>query len=127
MIYLITNQQQLFSDITSDIEFGTVDQLLNYFKSHKEIEVDTETTGLDCHTDKLISIQFGDRYNQFVVDLITVDIKLFKNLLETKLLLFQNAKFDLKFLYKQNIWPDKVYDTFLAECVLTMGDRKSVV
>lgn len=123
MIYLITNQRQLFSNITSDIEFGTMDQLFKYFKSHKEIEVDTETSGLDCHSDKLISIQFGDKYNQFVVDLLTVDIKLFKNLLENNLLLFQNAKFDLKFLYKQNIWPDKIYDTFLAESVLSMGDK----
>ena len=123
MIYLITNQQQLFSDITKDIQFGTVDQLLNYFKPHKEIEVDTETEGLNCHTDKLISIQFGDKFNQFVVDLLTVDVKLFKRLLEDNLLIFQNAKFDLKFLYKQDIWPNTVYDTFLAEGVLTMGDK----
>jgi DNA polymerase-1 len=34
-----------------------------------------------------------------------------------------NAKFDLKFLYHQGIYPQKVWDTYLGECVLYKGDR----
>lgn len=122
MIYLITNQQSLF-ELSNDISFSTVDKCLSYFKDHDEIEVDTETTGLDCHTDHMFSIQIGDKDNQYVIDLNTVNIQQFKELLLSKLLIFQNAKFDLKFLYKVNIWPDKIYDTFLAESVLSMGDK----
>ena len=122
MIYLITNQQSLF-ELSNDISFSTVDECLQYFKNHDEIEVDSETTGLDCHTDHMFSLQLGDKDNQYVIDVNTVNIQQFKELLLSKLLIFQNAKFDLKFLYKANIWPDKVYDTFLAESVLSMGDR----
>ena len=122
MIYLITNQQSLF-ELSNDISFSTVEQCLKYFKNHEEIEVDTETSGLDCHTNYMFSLQLGDKDNQYVIDLDTVNIQQFKELLLSKLLILQNANFDLKFLYKVNIWPDKIYDTFLAESVLTMGDK----
>jgi DNA polymerase-1 len=122
MIYLVTNQQSLF-EIDKSIEFSTVSDCLEYFKDHKEIEVDSETTGLDVHSDKMFSLQLGDADNQYVIDTLTVDVKKFKMLLQSRTLLFQNAKFDLKFLYKNNIWPEKVYDTFLAESVLSMGDK----
>ena len=53
MIYLVTNQQSLF-ELSNEISFGTVADVLQYFKDHDEIEVDTETSGLDCHTDTKI-------------------------------------------------------------------------
>jgi DNA polymerase-1 len=122
MIYLVTNQVSLFK-LPHSITFATVEDVLNYFSDKEEVEFDTETEGFDEHTCALISAQFGDANKQFVVDTKTVDIKLFKTLLETKTILMQNAKFDLKFLYKKDIWPNKIYDTFLAECVLSMGDK----
>jgi DNA polymerase I-like protein with 3'-5' exonuclease and polymerase domains len=34
-----------------------------------------------------------------------------------------NAKFDLRFLYHNNIYPSKVWDTYLGECVIYKGDK----
>tara|TARA_R110002012_G_C11628335_1_gene609608 strand:+ start:75 stop:2084 length:2010 start_codon:yes stop_codon:yes gene_type:complete len=124
MIYLVTNQKNLFSHITADISFASCQELKDYFKDKDEVEFDTETNGFDPWVCKLISAQFGDANNQFVVDTATVDIREFKELLETKLILMQNAKFDLRFLYHHRIIPTKVYDTFLAESVLNMGRRQ---
>lgn len=97
----------------------TVDFILDYFKEKPEVQFDTETTGLDCHIAELMCFQLGDGENQFV---ITPDyIKHFKNFLESKILIGQNLKFDLKFLYKKGIYPNSVFDTFLAESVLYCG------
>jgi len=119
MIYFISGQTRMFED--GDIKSSTIEECLNYFKDEKLISVDTETTGFDAHKDRILSIQLGDYRNQFVIDCTTVSIEPIKNLLESKLLLFHNAKFDLRFLYKNNIYPQKIYDTFLAECILTTG------
>ena len=123
MIYLVTNQKNLFSHITEDIAFASCQELKDYFKDKDEVEFDTETNGFDPWVCKLISAQFGDSENQFVVDSASVDVREFKELLESKLILMQNAKFDLKFLYHKRIIPTRIYDTFLAESVLNMGRR----
>ena len=123
MIYLVTNQKNLFSYITEDIAFASCQELKDYFKDKDEVEFDTETNGFDPWVCKLISAQFGDSENQFVVDSASVDVREFKELLESKLILMQNAKFDLKFLYHKRIIPTRIYDTFLAESVLNMGRR----
>ena len=125
MIYLVTNQKNLFGHITADISFASCQELKDYFKDKDEVEFDTETNGFDPWVCKLISAQFGDAENQFVVDSGSIDIREFKELLESKLILMQNAKFDLKFLYHKRIIPTRIYDTFLAESVLNMG-RKQV-
>jgi DNA polymerase-1 len=122
MIYVITNEKEKFAHIkATDIKLGDVDDVLYYFEGKDEVEFDTETSGLDAHINDVISAQFGDKKNQFVIDCATVDLREFKDLLEEKLILMQNAKFDLKFLYKHGIMPTTVYDTFLAEAVISMG------
>ncbi len=121
MIYLVTTQQSLFKNLTNNIQITDIQHSLDYFVLHKEIAVDTETTGFDPHTKDLLSLQLGDSKNQFVIDLSSVSIQCYKDLLENKELIFQNAKFDLKFLYKNNIIPSKVFDTYLAELVMTTG------
>jgi DNA polymerase-1 len=118
MIYFIGNKELVENEF---YEFSTIDKCIDYFKDKESIEVDTETTGFDPHTCKIICIQLGDKENQFVIDVNAVSILLLKELLESKLILFQNAKFDLRFLYSNDIYPTKIYDTFLAECVLTTG------
>jgi DNA polymerase-1 len=123
MIKFITNQKQLFNDLGPNIVYSTVQECLSYFAWKKEVEFDTETSGFCAHNCDLISAQFGDSETQFVVDTATVNIKEFKNLLETKTILMQNAKFDLRFLYKHGIVPTDIYDTFLAESVLNMGKK----
>jgi len=121
MIYLITTQRQIFQNLWTTIAFGDIEFCLNYFKNHETIAVDTETRGFDPHNDDILSLQLGDEKNQFVIDLSSVSISIFKELLQSKELILQNAKFDLRFLYKYNIIPTKVFDTYLAEMVLTTG------
>lgn len=121
MIYLVTNQRELFTNNIYSI-IG-VDECLSLLWKMPIIQVDTETDGRDAHINKILCIQFGnDALNcQIVVDAITIDLKIFKEILETKYLILQNAKFDLQFLYNLNIHPTKVYDTMIVEQFLYLG------
>jgi DNA polymerase-1 len=125
MIVFITADKDKYSHIwDTRITFGSPEDVIQYFKDKPEIEFDTETTGFDPYTCKLLSAQFGDENRQYVVDTQTIDIRLFKDILESKKILMQNAKFDLRFLYVNDIWPNDVYDTFLGESVLNMGRKR---
>ena len=125
MIYYV-GEPRLFEP--SDFSTATISECIEYFKDKEEIGVDTETTGLDPHIDKLISIQFGDNINQFVINCNILDVRLFNPIFNyDKLYIFQNAKFDLRFLRKYGIYPNNIYDTFLAELILNTGyDRKDM-
>ena len=108
---------------------ATVEECLKYFENKEEIELDTETENFDPYNGDLLLVQLGDKDNQFVINCLTTDIKLFRSLLEdeSKLFILHNAKFDLKWLLHNGINVKRVYDTFLAECVLTSGiDRKDL-
>lgn len=103
---------------------ATVSDCLEHFKNIEVIQVDTETSGLDPHKDQIISLQLGGCGTQFFIDCRKVDILLFKELLESKLCILQNAKFDYKMLKAKGILLGKIYDTMLAECVLYCGYEK---
>jgi DNA polymerase I-like protein with 3'-5' exonuclease and polymerase domains len=125
MIYIVTNEPEKFTTMLDNtLALATVNDVLTYFKDKDELEFDTETMGFDPFTCQLLSAQFGDYTRQYVVDTLTVDITLFRTLLETKTILMQFAKFDLRFLYYYKIFPKNVYDTFLAEAVLYMGIKQ---
>lgn len=121
MIYLVSNQQELFTD--KSYKLLGVKESIQMMCNWKVIQFDTETNGRDCHVNKLLCAQFGNRKAgvQVVVDCSSVSLKEYKSLLESKTLLLQNAKFDLQFLYCQGIVPRKVYDTMLAEQILHLG------
>lgn len=121
MIYFISSQQRIFED--KEIQTSTIDLCLEYFKDKSIIGVDTETTGFDCYKHKVLSLQLGDYENQFCIDTSTINISVFKSLLEDnyKTFIFQNFQFDGRFLLYNNINVKNVYDTFLAECILTTG------
>lgn len=120
MIYFIGEKDLIENDI---YKHSTVEECLNYFKDISIIQLDTETTGFDPHTCKLLTIQLGTFDRQYVIDVTSVSIKLFKELLESKekLFLLQNAKFDLRFFRHVGIILNNIYDTFLAELILTTG------
>lgn len=105
---------------------STVQECLDYFQNHTQIEVDTETTGDDPHKDKIVSLQIGDYKNQWFIDCRPgrTNILLFKELLESKLCIIHNAKFDYKMLKKVGIIIEHIFDTMLAECVLACGHDK---
>ena len=51
MIYLVTNNSEKFKDIwCANITLSTSQSLVDYFQNKKELEFDTETTGLDVHS-----------------------------------------------------------------------------
>lgn len=100
-----------------------LDEVINFLYNNDEIECDTETWGFDPHSVDILSIQFGNTNNQYLIewvdDLIDILKPFFSNDLKT--FIFQNAKFDLQFLYKKGIIVNKVYDTLLAEIIITNG------
>lgn len=118
MIYLVsTNPELSFWDNTCDLDY-----VCNYFKDHAVVGLDTETSGLSFMFSKLWTVQLGDSKNQFVIDYETLeDKKKLVSLLESKELIIHNAAFDIPFLYSIGVVNVRVFDTFLAEYVLTMG------
>ena len=125
MIYLVTNQTQLFEN--EGYKIISVEKSIEIISSFSMIQADSETDGKDPHINNLVCFQFGDIYKdiQIVVDCASIDIKLYKDILESKYLIFQNAKFDLQFLYKYNIIPTKIYDTMIVEQLLYLGYPKN--
>lgn len=121
MIYLVSNSITLIPNEVYST--STIDKCLEYFKDHKLIQLDTETTGFDPHSTKLLTVQLGDKYNQWVLEVASIDMQVLKPLLEdrNKTFILQNAKFDLRFFYKHNIYIQNIYDTFLVECILNTG------
>ena len=121
MIHFCSEQKRVVgSSVWEEIE---VQDIISYFKNHKFIALDTETSGLDPHSCELLSIQFGDFNQQFVVEYSPNILEKLKPLLLRKdvVWVLQNAKFDLQFFYKHDIILENIFDTYLAEGVLYCG------
>jgi DNA polymerase-1 len=121
MIYLVTAQQNIFD--SPFYKNCTVKDSVEFLKNMNPIGLDTETTGLDCWSDKLKLLQLGNKDIQIIIDCFTIDIENYRCILEDpeKTFLGWNLKFDLKWLYRHNIFPYKVYDGYLAEKLLWLG------
>lgn len=119
MIYIVTNSTDY---VYPEFEYITVKESLKLLSKKKSLQCDTETTSLDPHLGKLLLLQLGtEEDDQFVIDVTTVDIKAYKEILENTLLIFHNAVFDLQWLYNYEIIPRKIYDTMIAEQTLYLG------
>lgn len=121
MIYLVTAQQKLFD--RDEFKIISVEESLTLMKDWNIVQYDSETDGKDAHLCKLLCAQFGNDRNdcRIVVDTCTIDIKRYKDILESKMLIGHNLKFDLQFLYNYKIIPRKVYDTMIVEQLLHLG------
>ena len=121
MIYLVTNNLQLFEDASYKVI--TIEEALSMISSWKMIQCDTETDGTYAPLNNLLCAQFGniEKTSQIVVDCSTIDIKKFKGIIESKYLILQNGKFDLQFFYNHHIVPRKIYDTMIVEQLLHLG------
>ena len=109
MIYLVTTNTLLPNNDT--IKIVSIEESLELLNPLTIVGLDTETTGLDCWTKELLSVQLGCKDFQVVIDCSTVDIQYYKDYLESdRLFIGWNLKFDLKFLYRKSIIPKKVYD-----------------
>lgn len=70
MIYLVSKNRRLFeSELYKTISF---DKALNILLPLKEVQIDSETMGLDCHTKDLLTLQLGCTENQVVFDWTTL-------------------------------------------------------
>lgn len=121
MIYLVTGQLSLFENAA--YKTISAEESLEMMKDWNVVQYDSETDGRDAHINKLLCAQFGNDAadTQIVVDTSTINILLYKNILESKTLIGQNLKFDLAFLYNYNIKPRKIYDTMIVEQLLHLG------
>lgn len=116
MIKIVSNQSVIYSEY----EVINPTKALELLENLDEISLDSETEGFDPFTCNIVCLQLGNSELQLVID-NTVDLKMFKHVLETKLLIIANAQFDLRFLYYLSIFPKHVWDTQLAEMILTTG------
>lgn len=110
--------------VESNFPIATIEECLDYFKEHKSIALDLETKGRCPLTKPIIAMQLGDKERQYVIDCRFIKISAFKELIESKIILGHNLKFDYQFLKKAGILINKLYDTMIAECCLYRGYEK---
>ncbi|OGC59703.1 hypothetical protein A3A70_00095 [candidate division WWE3 bacterium RIFCSPLOWO2_01_FULL_42_11] len=93
------------------------------------LAVDLEATGLDPLSSKIITVQLAVAEKAFILDADKLDLSVLKELLENPkpLKVLQNAAYDYKFLkHHLGITVEKVFDTMLAERILTMGKSRQI-
>lgn len=124
MIYLVSKNKSLFgSKRYKEVPF---EEAMKVIEPLKLPQLDTETTGLDEHTKRILTIQIGNKKNQVVFDWITLTISeknKLKEYLESddRTFLGWNLMFDLRFLYSVNIWPKHVWDGYIGQKLLWLG------
>ncbi len=90
---------------------------------------DTETGGLNPRKAKLFSVQFSDGdFNVLVPTSENIPLGKLSEILENEQIvkIFHNAKFDLGFLNENGYQTNNVFDTMIAEKILTKGANQSV-
>lgn len=89
---------------------------------------DTETSGFNSRVGKLFSIQFSDgEFNVLVPLSEGVELGRLSDILADASIvkIFHNAKFDLEFLTDRSVDVNNIFDTMIAEKVLTRGAGQS--
>lgn len=120
MIYYVTKASELYK--SNRYTIISPEESLKLLHPLKYVGTDTETEGLDCHSKKLLSIQFGCRDFQVVIDCTTINPIIYKDYLESeRIFLLWNANFDLKFFYKIGIFPNNIRDLMLSEKAIYLG------
>lgn len=128
MIYFVTGQRNLFEFPDAKYKCISVEESLRILEPLRIVSLDTETTGTEIWTGKLLLLQLGNKDNQVVIDCLTIDVNQYKDYLESdRLFIIHNAKFDLRWLYKEHIVVRNVYDTYLAEKILFLGFPPGIV
>lgn len=127
MIYLVTREQKLFEN--PEYKTITIEESLQLLNGCKILQYDSETTGRNARLCNILCIQFGNKEKDFqiVIDCTTIDITIYKDILKNTLLVGQNLKFDLQFLYNHGIVPLFVYDTMIVEQLLYLGYPSGII
>lgn len=116
MNYIVTNRKDYFKRI-GEYNYCSLEEVILPSK----IAVDTETTSIKPHKGEMFAIQVGTGSDNYLFDLESISIDDVIPLLENRVLVFHNAKFDLGWFYKYGFFPWKVRDTFLASKILHNG------
>lgn len=121
MIYLVSKTQDLFDSLL--YKSLSEEDSIKIIESWDIVQFDTETSGRNAHLCDILCAQFGNEEAdiQIVVDTSTVSILKYKHILENKLLVGHNLKFDCQFLFKYEIIPTKIWDTMIIEQLLHLG------
>jgi DNA polymerase-1 len=105
-----------------------IDHAFERLSAAEVLGCDTETSGLNPRYGKLFSIQFSDgEFNVLLPISEGIPIGRLSEILENQQIvkIFHNAKFDLEFLRENGHVVKNVYDTMIAEKVLTKGANQS--
>ncbi|MCC6330096.1 MAG: hypothetical protein IT174_16410 [Acidobacteria bacterium] len=105
-----------------------IEHALARIRNADALGCDTETSGLSAKYGRLFSIQFSDGDFNVLVPLSEgVSIGTYAEILadERIVKIFHNAKFDLDFLREAGVKVHNVFDTMIAEKVLTRGANQS--
>lgn len=106
-----------------------INRAFERLSSAEVLGCDTETSGLSAKTSKLYSVQFSDGDFSVLVPISEkIDLGKLAEILEDETIqkIFHNARFDLSFLNENGYRTKNVYDTMIAEKVLTRGADQSV-
>ena len=97
------------------------------------IALDTETSGLDPHSDTLLLIQFGTADKQLLVDAQAVDAAALRPIFENdRVVVMHNASFDVKMLWNHygpelDLPNARIADSLSCEQLLRNGRKSEVV
>ena len=108
-------------------DVDSLNRALEDLEKQKAIGVDVESSGLNAYLDTLLMVQLGTDQTSYIIDVRFVNLKevpRYKELMENPKIIkiLHNAKFDYKFLkHHTGVEMTNIYDTMLAEGVLTAG------
>lgn len=105
-----------------------IDLAVSTLASASAVGCDTETSGLNARTGRLFSVQFSDgEFNVLVPISEGIALGPLTAILSDSSIIkiFHNAKFDLDFLGESGYAVANVFDTMIAERVLTRGAGQS--
>ena len=105
-----------------------IDAAFDRLSMAETLGCDTETSSLSARYGRLYSVQFSDGdFNVLVPVSENVPLGRLAEILESPSItkIFHNAKFDLEFLRQNGYVVQNVFDTMIAEKVLTKGANQS--
>lgn len=125
MIYFITSQTQIPSSREIQVVYS-IQPVLDFMERSDLFGVDTETTGHWNAHNGILLLQIGNAEEQYVLDWQNLSpsdrqrvLRVLENPRKTKI--FQNGKFDAKFLMQEGCFIRNTFDVMVAECLIEAG------
>jgi Ribonuclease D len=115
-------------DILIARSINDIEAAFDRLVSAEVIGCDTETSSLSARYGRLFSVQFSDgAFNVLVPISENVPLGRLAEILESTEItkIFHNAKFDIEFLRENGYQVQNVFDTMIAEKILTKGASQS--